>query len=264
MQFSELIGFDLGKRRITYGKTDAILYALTVGAPPDQLDLVWERDLRVLPTYGCALGLWAVEAAGGLGAYDRNLSLHAAQELTVHAPLPASGDFEMTGHVAAVWDKGRASVVDIVAECEFFAARYTIFLPGRGGWGGDRGPSSTAVETGAPDWTGSFETWENQAAIYRLTGDMHPIHIDPGVARANGFDRPILHGLCTLGIAAREVAAAQNARPCDLAYLSARLAAPVLPGDTITIAATRDHDHQLFQASTENATVLKGGKARFR
>ena len=148
MQFSDLIGHDLGKHRVTYSSETAILYALAVGAAPDQLELTYERDLRVLPCFGTALGLWAVEKAGDLGAYDRKMSLHASQELVVHKPLPKKGDFEMTGRVAGVWDKGRATMVDIVAECEYFSASYGIFLPGRGGWGGERGPASAAVAAG--------------------------------------------------------------------------------------------------------------------
>ena len=263
MQFSDLIGHDLGKHRVTYSSETAILYALAVGAAPDQLELTYERDLRVPPCFGTALGLWAVEKAGDLGAYDRKMSLHASQELVVHKPLPKKGDFEMTGRVAGVWDKGRATMVDIVAECEYFSASYGIFLPGRGGWGGERGPASAAVEMGEPDWTASYATWPNQAAIYRLTGDMHPIHIDPEVAAANGFDRPILHGLCTLGIAARMLAAAADAHPCDLTSLSARLAAPVLPGEVIKTSASRKDDLLFFDSATKNATVLKGGTAKY-
>ena len=118
MELKELAGHDLGTKRIRYERRDAILYALSVGAAPDQLDLVYERDLRVLPAYGCALGLWAVEAAGSLGAYDRKKSLHAGQELIVHAPLPPEGDFDMTGRISAVWDKGRAAIVEIEASLE--------------------------------------------------------------------------------------------------------------------------------------------------
>lgn len=264
MKFSDLIGHDLGTHRVTYSSETAILYALSVGAAPDALDLTYERDLRVLPSFGTALGLWAVEKAGDLGAYDRKMSLHASQELQVHKPLPQTGDFEMTGRVDAVWDKGRATMVEIVADCEFFAARYGIFLPGRGDWGGDRGPASASSEVGTPDWSESFATWENQAAIYRLTGDMHPIHIDPETAKANGFERPILHGLCTLGIAARAIAGAAGAHPCDLISLSARLAAPVLPGETVMMSASCQDDQVIFNAATVKATVLKGGAARFK
>lgn len=264
MEFGELAGFDLGKHQITYTRRDAVLYALSVGAAPEDLDLVYERDVRILPTYGCALGLWAVEAAGELGVYDRKRSLHSAQDLVVHKPLPADGDFTMTGRVAAVWDKGKATIVEIVAECAYFTATYTIFLPGIGGWGGERGPAPAAAEPSATTWTGAYQTWPNQAAIYRLTGDLHPIHIDPEVAAANGFDQPILHGLCTLGIAARAVAEAKNAHPCDLIRLSARLAAPVMPGDRIAFSASAASDGVTFEATNETATVLKGGAATFR
>ena len=141
MELKDLAGHDLGTRTIAYDARDAILYALAVGASCDETDLVYERDLRVLPTYACALGLWAVEEAGGLGAYDRNMSLHANQSLELHAPMPRNGSFEARGRVAEVWDKGKAAIVTIVVECEIFTARYGIFLPGRGGWGGERGPS---------------------------------------------------------------------------------------------------------------------------
>ena len=139
MELKDLAGQDLGTRTIAYDARDAILYALAVGASSDETDLVYERNLRVLPTYSCALGLGAVEKAGGLGAYDRNMSLHAAQSLELHASMPRSGSFEARGRVAEVWDKGKAAIITIVVECEIFTARYGIFLPGRGGWGGERG-----------------------------------------------------------------------------------------------------------------------------
>ena len=146
MELKDLAGQDLGTRTITWDARDAILYALAVGASCDESDLVYERDLRVLPTFACALGLWAVERAGGLGAYDRNRSLHAAQSLELHAPMPRSGSFAARGQVADVWDKGKAAIVDIAVECEVFTVRYGIFLPGRGGWGGERGPSASSPE----------------------------------------------------------------------------------------------------------------------
>ena len=117
------------------------------------------------------------------------------------------------------------------------------------------------VEQGG--WTGQFTTSPDQAALYRLTGDRHPIHIDTEVARANGFDRPILHGLCTLGIVAREIAAAAGAHPADLVHLEARLSAPVMPGDTIDIEASGDGPLR-FEATVAGIAVLKGGRAEFR
>ena len=263
MKLQDLAGFDLGHQTVDYSDRDVILYALAVGARHDQLDLVYERDLRVLPTYACALGLWAVEKAGDSGAYDRTYSLHAGQKLDVHKPLPKAARLDMHGTVAAVWDKGKASMVEIVVECEEFTATYGIFLPGLGGWGGERGPSSPSGSIDKPDWQACFQTGPDLAALYRLTGDRHPIHIDPAVARANGFDRPILHGLCTLGIAAREIAGAAGAHPCDLKYLEARLAAPVMPGAAIDLEVQTTESDMNFECRVNETAVLKSGRARF-
>jgi acyl dehydratase len=261
---ADLAGADLGTHTASYDDTAAILYALTVGAPEDRLDLVYERDLRVLPTYACALGLWAVEAAGRLGAYDPTRSLHASQRLMSNGPLPTAGQFEMSGRVSAVLDKGKAALVQIEVSSQEFLATYDIFLPGMGGFGGDRGASTPAGEPAEYDHTSSYLTSRNLAALYRLTGDRHPVHIDPDVAAANGFERPILHGLCTLGIATRIVSDQIGAHPADLTELSVRLAAPVLPGDEIEVrSGTRDGVVH-FEARVGQTTVLKAGTAVFR
>lgn len=260
---SELVGTDLGTHTASYDDTAAILYALAVGASATDLDLVYERDLRTLPTYACAMGLWAVEAAGRLGAYDPNRSLHASQRLVMHEPLPSSGEVPMTGRIAAVWDKGKAALVEVEVTSAVFSATYHIFLPGLGGFGGERGPSLAGGDPVVLSDTSTFETAKDLAALYRLTGDRHPVHIDPEVAAANGFDRPILHGLCTVGIAVRTVAGHVGAHPADLAELDVRLAAPVLPGDTLEIASGQGAGTVHFEARIGDKVVLSGGRARF-
>ena len=107
MKLKDLVGYDLGTRTVEFSADDAILYALAVGASASQLDQVYERCLRVLPTYACALGLWAVEAAGKLDAYDPTRSLHVGQSLSVHEPLQP-GPVEMSGRVRSVHDKLRS------------------------------------------------------------------------------------------------------------------------------------------------------------
>jgi len=261
-QLASLAGIDLGTHVARYDDAASILYALTVGARPNQLDLVYERDLRALPTYGCALGLWAVEAAGALGVYDPGRSLHASQRLVVHRPLSASGTLEMSGRIAGVYDKGKAGLVAIEVTSEAFTAGYDIFLPGLGGWGGDRGPSSERSEVHLTR-TSTYSTPRNLAALYRLTGDRHPVHVDPDVAAANGFDRPILHGLCTLGIAAREVAEHVGANPADLASLEARLTSPVVPGDELQITSGAADDVVHFEVAVGDAVVISAGRATF-
>ncbi|MDR7083352.1 acyl dehydratase [Arthrobacter ginsengisoli] len=263
LSLADLAGADLGEHTATYDDTSVILYALAVGAAPEDLDLVYERDLRTLPTYACALGLWAVEAAGRLGAYDPQRSLHGSQRLVVHKPLPTSGSIVMSGRVANVYDKGKASIVEIEATSEFFTATYNIFLPGQGGWGGARGPSSSTAERPEPTHSTEFQTSLNLAVLYRLTGDRHPVHIDPAVAEANGFDRPILHGLCTLGIAAREIAEQVGAHPADLQELDVRLSAPVLPGQKLHISSASQEGRVYFEGTAGETGVLSGGTATF-
>tara|TARA_B110000881_G_C18587967_1_gene526030 strand:- start:749 stop:1564 length:816 start_codon:yes stop_codon:yes gene_type:complete len=270
MVLTELAGYELGKRLVRYEERDAILYALAVGANSFETDLVYERDLRVLPAYACALGLWAVEAAGELGAFDRKFSLHASQSLEVLQRLPKSGNFETTGKITRVWDKGKAALLDIEVECEYFRASYGIFLPGLGGWDSERagksGESSTYIsssEETEKSWSGSFATSPEQAVLYRQTGDLHPIHIDPVVAKANSFERPILHGLCTLGIVARMISDADEAHPSELIKLNARLSNPVLPGDVIEVTANTTSAGLTFEASVGSTIVLKGGRAAF-
>ncbi|TCP47883.1 MaoC dehydratase-like protein [Tamaricihabitans halophyticus] len=258
----DLVGHDLGTRTARYTERDAMLYALAVGAPAERLGLVYERDLRVLPTYGLTLGLWAVEAAGEIGSYDPLRSLHAAQRLRMYRELPAAGTVELTGRIAAVWDKGKAAMVDIDVDSSYFTATYSIFLPGMGGWGGDRGPASSRGEP-ATGWRATYRLPDNLAALYRLTGDRHPVHIDPEVATGYGFDRPILHGLCTLGIAARAIADAADRHPCELTELRARFAAPVCPGETLEITAAPGEAGTEFAVHAGATSVLDGGSARF-
>ncbi|MDU7587083.1 MAG: MaoC/PaaZ C-terminal domain-containing protein [Acidovorax sp.] len=260
---AQLAGQDLGVHASSYDTTAAILYALAVGAAASDLDLVYERQLRVLPTFGCALGLWAVEAAGRLGAYDPRSSLHVAQKIHIHRPLPASASVGMHGRITNVFDKGKAALVEVEAVSAFFTATYTIFLPGMGGWGGDRGPAVAPAAELA--FTDSVETATSPelAALYRLTGDLHPVHIDPDVASANGFPRPILHGLCTLGISARIVACRHGVHPAELRYLEARLTSPVLPGDTLEVASVKQQHGIHFQTLSNGKVVLSSGMAVF-
>jgi len=264
MKLYELKGYEFGKQSVHYEERDAILYALSVGARSSETSLIYERDLRVLPAFACTLGLWAVEFAGGLGVYDRNYSLHASQSLEVFQPLPKSGEFETAGKITGVWDKGKSAILDVEVECEYFRVSYGIFLPGLGGWGGERGVSSTEeVEGMRKSWSGTYKTSTEQAALYRLTGDLHPIHIDTVVAQANKFERPILHGLCTLGIVARIISESLGAKPTDLKKMEARLSSPVMPGDLIEVTADYNSNDITFEASVGTISVIKDGRALF-
>ncbi|MET7769969.1 MaoC/PaaZ C-terminal domain-containing protein [Nocardia sp. NPDC005366] len=269
VSFPDLVGLDLGTRQVSYTESDAILYALAIGVPADDIPYVYERGLRVMPTYALPLGLWTADAASAAGAFVPAEALHGAQSLVVHTDLPPSGTLEIAGAVTSVWDTGKSALIDITAECAQFTATYTIIVPGKGGFGGSRPPRSPE-----PDAQGSVEadsviaTSPQQAALYRLTGDRHAIHIDPMAAAAAGFEAPILHGLCTLGMAVREVGRAVGVAPRALRELSARFVAPVVPGDdlrTTTRSWTEgDRRRVAFTTAVGATPVLADGSASFR
>lgn len=263
MNLDQLAGFDLGTQVVSYDDRTTILYALCAGATNEELDLVWEDRLRPLPSLATSLGLWAVEAAGELGAYDRRTSLHVGQRLRMLQPMPALGEVEMVGRVESVVDKGKAAIVDVAVTSTWFDVTYTIFLPGSGGFGGDPGPVSAPSEPFEPTFTAEIPTDDRLALFYRLTGDRHPVHVDPATASDNGFTGPILHGLCTLAIASRTVARLVDAHPANLSSLDARFAAPVSPGEVLTVHASGDAAAARFEVLVEDRVVLKAGSASF-
>jgi acyl dehydratase len=193
-------------------------------------------------------------------------TLHVGQRLVTHAPLPRSGAIDMEATVSAVWDKRVAALVEIEVTSTFFDATYGIWVPGAGGFEGPRGPSAaTDASPTPPDLREVVQTHPDQAALYRLTGDLHPLHIDPEVAQAAGFDGPILHGLCVLGAATLTLARAVGADPSDVRELSARFAAPVYPGSAIGLAGwTAGPGEPIgFAASVSGEDVLKAGSVSF-
>ncbi|OLT31677.1 enoyl-CoA hydratase [Actinomadura sp. CNU-125] len=260
---SDWRGRTLGTRETTHDETRAILYALAVGAPADALDLVFEKNLRVLPTFALTLAQWAPDELGPAGAFDMSTAVHGSQRLRVRKPLPSAGTVEMRARVGEVWDKGRAAVFEVVVESEYFDATWSIFAPGSGGFGGERGPSSQRRPSTEPDRTLTLRTTGNQAALYRLLGDRHHMHIDPEAAKAAGMPRPFMHGLCTLAAVTLPIAEAHERHPADLSELDGRFASPVFPGDELTIETWSDDGAILFEASVEDRTVLSGGRAVF-
>jgi acyl dehydratase len=227
-------GRHLGERTVAYTERDAILYALAVGAPADRLDLVFEDRLRVLPSFGLTLAQWAPDVLADGGAFDAR-AVHGSQRLEVAAELPRSGELRLSARVGDVWDKGTAATFDVIVECEQFTATWTLFAPGQGGFGGERGPRRADAGDRGPSRESRLVTAANQAALYRLTGDRHHIHIDPEASARIGQPVPILQGLCTLAAATLPLADAQGAHPADLTRLEGRFSAPVVPGDELLV-----------------------------
>lgn len=266
-------GRELGTRTVSWTERDAILYALAVGAPADRLDLVYEERLRVLPTFALTLAQWAPDALGALGAFDTATAVHGSQRLVMRQALEPSGELTTTARVSAVRDKGAAAVFDVEVSCDRFVATWSIFAPGCGGFGGERGPSAPRRPDRPAAHTLTVATHARQAALYRLLGDRHAMHIDPRAAKAAGMDRPFLHGLCTLAASLLPLADALGVHPAELAELDARFAAPAFPGDRLALTGWAgppgddgpgDHAVRFEATAADGRAVLTGGRVRFR
>lgn len=257
------VGHELGRRTVRYDERDVILYALAVGAQETEPTLVDELHLRVLPTFALTLAQWAPDVLAAQDAWDVSTALHGAQHLSVSRPMPPAGELAMSASVTGVWDKGSAAVYDITVASDYFRATWSIFAPGRGGFGGNRGPSAPKPAQLPPDLTLDLSTFRTQAALYRLTGDRHRIHIDPEAARTIGAERPILHGLCTLAAATLAIGRASGSDPSALTELSGRFAAPILPGENLDLRLWRDGAAIDFAALRGERAVLTAGRVRF-
>ncbi len=230
---------------------DVILYALGVGvgidAPTDAdtLKFAYEKDLAVLPTMGTVLawpGFWMMDPKYGI---DWKRVLHAEESLEVHGPLPTEGHVRGVLRMEDVFDKGADKGALLLTRRDLFEVksgrllateRRTLFLRGDGGRGGKMGspPTPHAIPTRDPDLHVSLRTRRDQALLYRLNGDPNPLHVDPTVTAAGGFRTPILHGLCTYGVAGR--ALLQEVCGNDVARfrrMDCRFTAVVEPGDTL-------------------------------
>jgi acyl dehydratase len=245
-------------RKASWTERDVLLYHLSIGAgahDAPRLDRVYEPRLRVLPTFAVVAGqgVSAGEAmspsmsAPGLDLDMRRI-LHAGQATELHRQIPVAGSARIATRVADVWDKGKAAVVVLEQVAyddrdeRLWTNRMQVWAHGEGGFGGDSGPSSSwSAPDRAPDHELETRTRPDQALLYRLNGDLNPLHADPEFAAMAGFDRPILHGLCTYGIVARDVIdRVLDGDELRMASYAVRFAGIVLPGETIRTAVWED------------------------
>jgi len=270
----------------TYKDTEVILYALGVGEgtnPTDdsQLKFVYENhpSFRALPTMGVLFPMdlmTQVISADGL-SFNPMMLLHGEQRLELRKPIPTSGTLKSYGKITNVYDKGKGAVV--ILDCitkdqqneEVCFNQITLFIRGIGGFGGDKGPAADLNQppNRAPDAMVAEKTLPNHAALYRLTGDRNPLHMDPQMAAMGGFDKPILHGLCTFGYAGRAVLKhfCDN-NPENFKSIKARFTKHVFPGETIVTEMWKISDNKvLFQCKVaerpDAGYTLSGGVAEF-
>ncbi|WP_433249401.1 MaoC/PaaZ C-terminal domain-containing protein [Actinomadura nitritigenes] len=262
--------------------TDALLYALGVGAgaedPQQELAFTTENTegvaQRVLPTFA----VLAAQARGGprrrLGDFDRARLVHAEQAFRIHRPLPVEGSVQVTSTVTDMLDKGRGALVrteSIAADGDgrpLVTASSGAFIMGEGGSGSvSAGRSGDGPSPGDEPWTRPerepdhrvvYRTRPDQALLYRLSGDRNPLHSDPAFAKRGGFDRPILHGLCTYGFTGRALLHTLcDSDPARFHAMYGRFTRPVLPGDVLVVNLWRDGEGRtLFQTETGNGAVV--------
>ena len=193
--------------------------------------------------------------------------LHGSEAVSVSGPLPASGTARAVTRFTDIWDKGKAAV--LVSQTEvtdldgnpLWTLRRSIFARGEGGFGGDRGPSTSGTTPDRePDFVTDIAILPQQALLYRLCGDRNPLHSDPEFASAAGFPRPILHGLCTYGMACKAlVDTLLEADASQVVSFGARFAGVVFPGETIRANVWRDGDQYVgvvVAPQRDNVTVL--------
>ncbi|MFJ5727904.1 MaoC/PaaZ C-terminal domain-containing protein [Streptomyces paradoxus] len=236
---------------LSWDHKDVQLYHLGIGAgspatDPDELRYTLESRLHVLPSFATVAGAGKPGVTGGLSMpgieVDLARVLHGGQSLLVHRPIPVAGTATAAHRIAAVYDKGTAAVLVLRTEVTdadgpLWTNDAQIFIRGEGGWGGDRGPSARLdPPTGEPDRTVERPVRDDQALLYRLSGDWNPLHADPEFAKVAGFERPILHGLCTYGITLKAVVdTLLGGDVTRVRSYATRFAGVVYPGETLRI-----------------------------
>lgn len=255
---------------------DTLLYALGVGAGLDDLAFTTENShdipQQVLPTYA-VICCPAFGAAGLVGSFNWAMLLHGSQSIRLHAPLPPAGKLSVVTEVADIQDKGegknailvlRGRGTDPSSEQLIAETLTTLVIRGEGGFGGSPGQRPIAPEfpDREPDARIPLPTREDQALIYRLSGDRNPLHSDPWFARElAGFPKPILHGLCSYGVAGRAlVAELGGGTAANVTSIASRFTSPVFPGETLTTLIWRTEPGKaVFRTEASGAD---GGDAR--
>ncbi len=272
---SDLVGLKGDPVPYSWDAKDVLLYNFGIGARPyEDLDFLFEgKGPKVIPTFAVIGGMAGMGVMGQIEGINPVMILHGGESITLHRELPPQAKVTLQGELTEVWDKGQAAVIGITTTASdddgpLFTATASIFARGSGGFGGERGPSTKGVNAPPerePDHVISDETRSEQAAIYRLSGDRNPLHIDPEFAKMGGFDTPILHGLCTYGFVGRAILKALCGNdPAKFKSFEGRFSDVVYPGETIITKMWVDGKEAIVQAETQKGNVvLAGGKATF-
>jgi acyl dehydratase len=283
IDYDKLLALTIPDAEQSYGAKDCILYALGVGlgldpVNEDELPFVYEKNLKVLPTQSAVLaspGFWLRDLDTGI---DWVKLVHGEHSMVMHKALSGSGTLTSKTRVLDVVDKGEGKGAIVYSERTLFdkatgdlvaSVVQTTFCRGDGGFGGP--PRSQrpvhAIPERAPDLVCELATRPEAALIYRLSGDLNPLHVDPAVAKAAGFAKPILHGLATFGVVGHAVLKMVcGYDPARVASIAGRFSAPVYPGETIRTELWRDGDVVSFRAKVveRDVVAINNGRADLR
>ena len=252
------------------------------GDPPDdpgELKYSYEGSLVAVPAFGTIPPFSMMMSLGSVPGLDLDLSkiLHGDQSLTIHRAIPTSGTVAQTGHVIDVYDRGRGALVvlEVVSILEktgeiLFTNRSGVYVRGEGGFGGEAGPSFGGEPPADrdPDHVVESPTLSQQALLYRMaSGDKNPLHADPAFAAFAGFERPILHGLCTYGVVLKAVVEyALDGEPERVGEFRARFTGHVFPGETLVTSVWETDEGLVVETFTKErgTKVLGNGQIRVR
>ncbi len=256
--------------RRSWNSKDSLLYSIGVGAGTEELAFTTENTAnlpqRVLPSFAVILGGGGVPFER-IGTFNAALMLHGAQRIELFGEIPPDGEIESTGKIAALWDKGegKAAVAELESESvnlatgePLFKTKMTAFFRGEGGFGGERGAAARfTLPKRKADHEVRYTTRLDQPLLYRLSGDRNPLHSDPEFAKMGGFDRPILHGLCSYGFTGRALLHTLcGGDPARFRSMDARFSKPVMPGDDLVVSMWLENDRCLFQTRNQEGVVV--------
>ncbi len=267
-------------RTMSWNSKDALLYAVGIGAGQNDLPFTTENTKEVqqvvFPTFAVVAGSGTTSpgksAMAEIGTFNWAMLVHGSQAITLHRPIPIEAEATVQDKVVAMYDKGKAAVVVTEAETKLktgellWTTRSSVFIRGEGGWDGERGPSGPQNEppAKAPDHEVTLQTSPDQAFVYRLSGDRNPLHTDPSFAAIGGFDRPILHGLCSYGFTGRALLGALcNNDVTKFKHIEGRFSSPVMPGDALTVRMWNvGAGETVFTTSVGDRVVIDQGLVR--
>lgn len=278
IQIEKLLKFKIPSVQQELTARDIAFYAISIGLGRDPLNQQQLRfvdpvpEMDIMPSMVLVMahpGFWMAHPESGI---DPKAVLHAAQGFQILAPIPTMGLVASQSRITEVVDKGEGKPALIFTETDlsdeeghvFARLERTTFIRNGGGFGGSSGSAAETVKvpTTLPDYVVELETGPEQALLYRLNGDLNPLHSNPELARKLGFERPILHGLCTMGVVTHALLSTRNYKSNALRQVKLRFAKPVYPGEVIRTEIWRDGSFRAL-VPVRDVVVIDGGYADF-